>query len=339
MERQDLRMAPDLQAQLLALIADDMCAKNYTTDTKENIISFIKESGGELLSHVRANYSPKDRPTLDKLATTLSNHAFFDRGATEETIEFVNEFVFGNYIAEAVVGSESPWIAHDERFVEPAVLAFGSREAEKRRTLWNKLSDIRLFLDPSSRMKFESILTNKIDTAEYDNCDLKSLKLKGVAIFETKSISGSVFYSSDFSSVSFNFKNILDVTFINCSFWDCELISEHDDLSVSFFNCEDNNGFISKVEGVTDCQETEDTNSEITKFILSKVWPMGSSSIERLHHFIGNLCKSEDFTKKEILKEIKRLKSLNYISTANDVNFVVINKIKIPEIKQILGRE
>lgn len=340
MERQDLRMAPDMQTQLLALIADDMCAKNYTTDSKENIISLIKESGGELLSQVRNNYSPKDRPTIDKLATTLSNHAFFDRGAAEETIEFVNEFVFGNYIAEAVVSSQLPWIADDERFVEPAVLAFSSRQPAKRSALWDKLSDIRMFLDPSSRMKFESILTNKIDTAEYDNCDLKSVRLKGLEIFKAKSIKNSVFYSSDFSSVLFNFKNIVDVTFINCSFWDCEFTPEHNEALVSFFNCEDNNGFITKVEGVQDRQETEeDANLEITKFVLSKIWPLGSSSIERLHHFIGNLCKSEDFTKKEILKEIKRLKSLNYISTANDVNFVVINKVKIPEIKQILGRD
>lgn len=68
-----------------------------------------------MLNEVRTLYSVKERPTLDKLATTLSNHAFFDRSNSDENkIEFVNEFVFGNFIAENIINSEKDWIASDE---------------------------------------------------------------------------------------------------------------------------------------------------------------------------------------------------------------------------------
>lgn len=40
------------------------------------MIVTIKEKAGHIINNVRKLYSAKDRPTFDKLATTLSNHAF-----------------------------------------------------------------------------------------------------------------------------------------------------------------------------------------------------------------------------------------------------------------------
>lgn len=156
MDRQELRMNPDQQSTFLALIAEDMCENNYTSDTKEKLISTIKNKASHLLNEVRTLYSAKERPTLDKLATTLSNHAFFDRSNSDENkIEFINEFVFGNFIASNIVNYQGDWIASDERFVEPAVLSYVPRDNDSRLLLWQKLGMMKEFLDTSSRMKFE----------------------------------------------------------------------------------------------------------------------------------------------------------------------------------------
>jgi len=183
-DRQELRMSTEKQSELLRIIAEDMCDNNYTSDSKENIISIIKEKASHLLSEVRSNYSPKDKPTIDKLATTLSNHAFFDRSTQgENNIEFINEFVFGNYIADTILTYDDDWLASDERFVEPAVLSYISRDDASKNILWKKLHLMSDFLDSSSRMRFEYLLTGCIKDTAYSNSEINSITIKGIALF------------------------------------------------------------------------------------------------------------------------------------------------------------
>ena len=339
-DRQELRMSPDQQKELLKIIASDMCDNNYTSDSKEKLISTIKEKAGHLINDVRKLYSGKDRPTIDKMATTLSNHALFDRSSRNENhIEFINEFVFGNYIAENILEQDGKWLCSDERFVEPAVLSYAPRSGIERSNLWSGLTEIKSFIDSSSRMRFEYILTEKIDEPEYNEEEISSINIKSARLFDAGLIENSVFNECTFNDSLFNFYNFHDVTFINCNFWDCESSSLSE--SVSFYNCKSNNDFIS------DDYDDYDVDSEVNAlpslnkvehYILSKVWPIGSPSIERLHHFIGVIMKTEDFPKRDIIKGIKSLKRRKILQDANNVNFVEVNKEKFSEIKSLLGR-
>lgn len=341
MDRQELRMNPDQQSTFLALIAEDMCENNYTSDTKEKLISTIKNKASHLLNEVRTLYSAKERPTLDKLATTLSNHAFFDRSNSDENkIEFINEFVFGNFIASNIVNYQGDWIASDERFVEPAVLSYVPRDNDSRLLLWQKLGMMKEFLDTSSRMKFEGLLTNLINDQVYDKSEITSLSIKNISIFPVNIISNSLFNECIFNNSSINFDNFKDVTFLNCSFWDCNLnINESSDLN--FFNCKSNDKLPSNFDDEElepDLIEKSHSLTNIEIYILEKIWPNHADVINRLHVFIGQLLKSEKHDKKSILKGIRSLKQLEYLTDANNTNFVAVNKEKIGEIKTILGR-
>lgn len=342
MDRQELRMNPDQQSKFLALIAEDMCDNNYTSDTKEKLISTIKNKASNILNEVRKLYTAKERPTLDKLATTLSNHAFFDRSNSDENkIEFVNEFVFGNYIATNIIEHQGDWVASDERFVEPAVLSFVPRDTDSRILLWKKLGMMKDFLDSSSRMKFESLLTNLVNDSVYDQSEITSLNIKDVSLFPYTKIKSSLFNECIFNNSIINFNNFNDVTFLNCSFWNCNLqINEASDLN--FFNCKSND----KLPSIGDEEDIVEMNppnynfnlSEIELYILDKIWPSTSEGITRLHFFVGNILKSDMYDKKSILKGIKSLKRLELLTDANDTNFVAVNKEKIGEIKNILGK-
>ena len=309
MDRQELRMNPQQQTELLRLVANDMCDNNYTADAKEKIINVIKEKASHLLNEVRTLYTPKDRPTIDKLATTLSNHAFFDRSNQgENNIQFINEFVFGNYIAESIVSSEDDWIASDERFVEPAILAYLARDYDQRNTLWNELSLMCEFLDKSSRMKFEAALTDHVEEAHYSESDITSITLKKIDIFQVGELKGSIFNDCAFQDVNFNLANMVDVTFLNCNFWNCSYeLDENVEPEINFINCRDNNHFVEEIEKLELIDEAE-PKLNVAFYIFSKLWPIGSQSIDRLHYFIGNLFKTDEYDRKEITKEIKRLK-------------------------------
>lgn len=338
MDRQELRMNPKQQANLLTAIASDMCENNYTSDSKEKIIDLIKGKCSELLSEVRSLYSPVDKPTIDKLASKLSNHAFFDRSNQEENnIEFINEFVFGNYIANNAIEVGSSWMASDERFVEPAILSYSPRDNESRLLLWDSLRSMTEFLDSSSKMKNQSILTGVVDGDDYDNSDITSISIKSISLFEIGGITNSVVKDCIFTECKFYFDNFNDVTFLSCTFWDCEF-TKIDNTELAFYNCTDNNGFVEDIEKLDTSPIIErDTPADI--YVLEKIFPVGNNSIKRLHYFTANLFKTSDYSRKEILKAVKFLKRDGYLLDANDANFVAINKSRINEIKSKLGRD
>ncbi len=339
-DRQELRMNPEQQTILLSIVASDMCENDYTSDSKEKIINIIKEKAADLLKDVRKMYTAVDRPTIDKLATTLSNHAFFDRSNQgENNIQFVNEFVLGNYISENILKTED-WMASDERFVEPAVLSYVPREKRIKETLWRKLSTMNDFLDISSRMKFEGLLTNQIRDNVYNDTDISSLTLRSIEFFKTGSITNSIFNKNTFHNTIFYYHNLKDITFLSCDFWDCTFHLNDGALisDINFLNCHDNNNFISDSEDESLEDSTSGDKTDIKDYILLKFWPEGQTSLKSLFYFTASLFKTNNFSKKEIIKEIKSLKKEKLLIEAHDSNFIAINKSKIIEIKKILGR-
>lgn len=342
MDRQELLMNPEKQSILLRIIAEDMCNRNYTADSKEKIINLIKDKGQHLLNEVRSNYSPKNKPTIDKLATTLSNHAFLDRSDKwDNRIQFVNEFVFGHYIASNIVEIGQEWIASDERFVEPAVMAYTVRNKGDRIKLWSDLHTMKEFLDLSTRMKYEALLTGIVSDKCYDSANISSVNFRECTFFNNTITYNCVFSECKFSNVNFEMNNLCNITFLNCCFYDCSLMSENNQgYDVSFYNCEDNNNLISKIEEENSRIDTSETDEQasIRHYIFSQMWPVGSLSIERLHFFTANLFKTSEFSRKEITKEIRRLRQDGYLTIANDSNFIAINKEKFGEIKTLLGR-
>ena len=338
MHRQELRMNPLQQSNLLTIVASDMCENNYTSDSKDRIIELIKEKCSGILSEVRSLYSPVEKPTIDKLASKISNHAFFDRSNQEESnIEFVNEFVFGNYIANNVIEVGSSWMASDERFVEPAILSYSPRDEESRLLLWGSLKSMSEFLDSSSKMKSQSTLTGEVSGAGYDSSDISSISIKGISLFETGGIANSVIKDCTFTECKFYFDHFDDVTFLNCIFWNCVFVKSGDS-EIAFYNCKDDNGFVDDVERLDLSLDIErEVPADI--YVLEKILPVGNNSIKRLQYFTANLFQTTDYTRKEILKAVKSLKRDGYLLDAHDANFVAINKSKINEIKSKLGRD
>ena len=339
MDRQELRMSPEQQNDFLKIIASDMCDNNYTSDSKEKLVNTIKVKAGHLIAEVRKLYTAKDRPSIDKMATTLSNHAFFDRSSKGDGhIEFINEFVFGNYISEVILSSGGDWITSHERFVEPAVLSYSPRSMKERLKLWSGLSVMKEFLDHSSRMRFEGLLNDNIKESSYDGVEISSVTIRSTPFFKKGHIKNSVFNDCTFNDCYFEFSSFDDVTFINCTFWNC---SQSDTCNeVNFYNCKSNNGFEPADDLDIDATDECKSNllSDVEVYILEKMWPVGSPSIERLHHFIGTILNTDVYTKREVVKGIKSLKKSKILLDPNNANFIEINKKEIGRIKILLGR-
>ncbi|AUV88312.1 right-handed parallel beta-helix repeat-containing protein [Vibrio campbellii] len=341
MERQKLPMQPEKQTKFLTKVAESMCEGNYTSDSKERIVELIKLKCAKLLEETRRSYLAKDRPTLDGLATTLATHAFFDRSNQGDgRIEFINEFVFGNYIAESVLNYEGEWLASDERFVEPAISSYSARTPIERNTLWEKLEPMSIFLSESDRMSYEIKMLGEVLCDSYNESSVNSIDISNVNFFENVCVSDISFSNCNFSSVVFFMDNIKNATFINCKFYDCNsIINDISSNSVEFLNCTSSNEFMSELE---ECQEEEksDDITELTKQIFRKFFPVGSGSCERVHIPLASVYKiqSQGYTKREITYEIKKLKREGLLKDAQESSYVAINIQKMAEIKQLLGK-
>lgn len=341
MERQNLPMLPENQTKVLATIAEHMCEKDYTSDGKDKIVELFKSKCFQLLESTRKLYPIKDRPTIDELATTLATHAFFDRSNQGEgRIEFINEFVFGNYIAEAILKFEGEWIASDERFVEPAISSYRPRTLYERKSLWNKLEFMKVFLSDSDRMSYEIKMLGTIYDEDYSGTSINSLDVSNTSFFENKSVNGISFSNCSFSNVKFYIENIENATFINCKFYDCSIVA--DDIkenSIELLNCLANNDFLRILE---ENQVIEELNlpSELTLQIFRRYFPVGSGSCERIHIPLASVYKIQvdGCTKRDITKEIKRLKKEELLIDASDSSYIAINSSKMAEIKQLIGR-
>lgn len=338
-ERQDLLMIPEKQSVVLSSIAMDMCENDYTSDNKEKIIDLIKNKNTMILDETRLLYPGKDRPTIDALANKLATHAFFDRSNQgENRIEFVNEFVFGNYIARGIIeNNTNDWLAADERFVEPAVQSYLPRNNSERRLLWNRLLGMREFLTSTDHMKYEYLLEQHIDLGIYSGTTITGLEFENTVFFENSEIENSVFNECSFSNSVFNFPNFHDVTFISCQFYNCTYPVDSRPYDISFLNCTDNNNLI------LDNEQTEenipnDDELKLEREILGKFMPLGSNSITRLHIYTGVLYKLEGYSRRSITKAIKRLKDKEILESANSSSFTAINKFNVGEVKKILGR-
>src|SRR5699024_2251772 len=118
-------------------------------------------------------------------------------------IEFVNEFVFGNYIAKDILRTSAgeEWLANDERFVEPAVASYAARTEEERLSLWSGLSSMMEFLSASDKLKFELVMLNTIVSENYSSSSFMSLSIEGVNLFDGSQVEEISFSNCTFKNV------------------------------------------------------------------------------------------------------------------------------------------
>ena len=76
-----------------------MTEYDFTAESKDTIKDFIKEYNLKILRSSLKDYSADEKPSIEDLVETLSNHAFLDR-KPNGNIGIVNDFIFGLLVGE-----------------------------------------------------------------------------------------------------------------------------------------------------------------------------------------------------------------------------------------------
>jgi hypothetical protein len=330
-ERQDLRMTIEMQAEVLRKIAEDMISNGYTAEERDYIIKFLLEKCTKEIESTRNQYSSSDKPTREEIANKLASHALFDRSATESAkIGFVNEFSLGNYVAENII-SDAEWLGDDLRFIEPAVKSYSPRTRQSREILFDRLKGSLPYLDTLSRIEISADLVGLLpDDLNYDSVDGVELSFIEIG---SKKLTSFQFNESVFKDCRIIKSGLDKVTFLNCKFFDCEVIGDDFNGSVYVLGGSSSPEIIPQLNNSATKQEelpAPDHEKLIERSILKRFWPAGDPLDQKptrpIYKPMKHLCQPFDgFGSVELYSGIVRLIRSGILSEMSRSNLISLH--------------
>jgi hypothetical protein len=339
--RQDLRMNPSRQQRILKSIAEDMMNFGYTSETRDYIVDQIARDNSKLIEDAIASYPPGQRPTKEGLVNKLASHALLDRNVREpDKIGFVNEFVFGHFVAQ-VITKERDWMSDDLRFIEPAVISYQPRSTQAKDKLWNSLRPSIEFIPVSDRVDISARLRGEIGFELRDD-EAQGLEFTDLLIGEN-SIASFQFNECIFRKCRFDLRKMRNVTFLNCRYYDCSVVEPLASGSIHELG---GSGDLEVIELLTKSTAATaelvkpDRQLLLERAVLERFWPVGRDTVMHKHRPIKGICAGlSEFDRGEVLDAITSLKKKEILLVAHQSSFVEINFEEILSIRDILGRQ
>lgn len=325
-ERQELNIEPQKQKAIFKKLASSMAEFDITSDTKSWIKEFIQDENYEILEIARKSYPLAKRPSLDELTNTLSNHALLDRKGRGDNIGFVNDFIFGTFIGEAIEKGDISEVKDiSNHMIELATTAFQFQDVTNKNALYEKVKSKTTY-SPSERFAIEYLLKKEIisdfEDASFNDISISSIKFENSSQFKRCVFANCVFEDTYFSGEAFE-----NTSFVNCVFHNCES-SENCSTSICILllNCNDyDSGFIENIDKsiVEIEEETQDLRSEILlKFFDSANRPRHKKISIVIAEFPAE-------SRGQVSKEINRLKSEKLLRINGNNAFLTDDSIQM----------
>lgn len=329
--RQNLKLDNETQFRIFRKLNRFMAEFNFTAETKETIKDFIKDYNQKILIDSLKNYKNDEKPTLEELAETLSNHVFLDR-KTDGNIGFINDFVFGYLIGENLIlkkfqehyGEDFINIIPQD-FSQKSIETFKIQSRENKEKLWSEFSnnkfpyDKEFFFDLDYFLK-EKICRNSKDLFITDRI-IKDMQLKDFTfencVFSGVTFENCKFYPSYFSKTSFQ----------NCKFYESTLMEDititYDDFAL--YACVDNNDFIENINlfygKESDSYSSLDIN-DLTEQIVLQQFLHVDIKRPKPRKFSAIKMRLSEYSDKEISSVIDSLIKKRFLHFKDDVGFI-----------------
>lgn len=286
----------------------------------------------EYLHRYDLNVYNEERPNEETFIQKLVHHAFLDRKSQNiQIIGFLNDFIFGNFIAEAILGEQLDPSKVNSKYIELAATSFAVKRETAREELYKKIESMIQQLDVSERIVIDMNLKGK-SVGKYED---------GLIGFETFSDrfqfdASSRFVNVCFSQCIFNevelHNSIFDnCQFVNCQFYNCNLVKDDQKQnSMQFIAC---NG-IDEWKDITE-KETSD-GRDYEKIVLEQYWRPGRANADPRHTYRTLLkgLATEEYV--FVDEAISNLKNRGILTTKGP--YLALNMKMMNEIRDTLGR-
>ncbi len=314
-ERQNLAILPADQLVIFQKLAGIFTDYNINSEERGFLKDFFKEYNLKVLEQSLDQYPGSNKPTIDEMIDTLTNHALLDRvGTRSDRIGFLNDFIFGTLIGENLVSNnyQLDYSSFPESKAELALSAWRFQDSTKKTHLWTVFENQKFHFSGPLRLSSDAYLKEEI-LHSFTEEQFDSFSFDEVAFGKKSKFEKCVFINCEFKNCVLDFSVFFNCSAVNSRFINCE-ISNHSELSsssISFFACI-NHGTegLNELTGKHEFEEFEE-NSRSTKLnleqtILPLMFKVGG--IKPKWKSISNIINELDhLPQKEILKEIQRL--------------------------------
>ncbi|MCG2461467.1 NACHT domain-containing protein [Flavobacteriaceae bacterium F89] len=331
--RQNIKLNTETQLRIFRKLMRFMTEFNITAESKDTIKDLIKSYNQKILQSSLKEYISEEKPSMEDLVETLSNHVFLDRKPNGD-IGFVNDFIFGLLVGDNLILNkyEEYYPEIDkilpQDFASKAVQSFKIQSVDRRKMLLEEFNSKPFNFEPKFFFNLEYSYLNKF-RREYNNLYIDDNELNNILFETNQQFTECVFSNITFNNCVFNLIAFCGSTFHNCSFYNCQLEpcnnKKFNDFAV--FACTSNNDFLETLDSLLD-QNQEDSKVENIAhkdlneiFVLSQFFGIGNLKprARKFSHLKDILI---EYQPKEINKILSSLKSKGYLHFKDDVGFI-----------------
>jgi len=284
-------------------------------------------------------YTDNDiRPlNVEEFAAKFVHHALLDRVQPRANkIGFINDFVFGFFIAQAIkegIITEKTKELRNEKYIAFIVDACLIESSENKETMYHFLKPFISCLNDKQSLETELALMDKPLGRRQD-------VFYDYIFFSNKEFSDCSFENCTFSSCTFQ-DCLFDSTvfsncyFINCQFYDCDLINENTPIAnASFINCVGEAVFncISEPDPI----KVIDDNKTFKIGILENFWPKGKDRADSKRTIISIFKGTRGKDRKMIMVALTELVKDGFLTLSG--GYYILNHKKMDAIRDYLGR-
>jgi hypothetical protein len=331
--RQNIKLNTETQLRIFRKLMRFMTEFNITAESKDIIKDLIKSYNQKILQSSLKEYISEEKPSMEDLVETLSNHVFLDRKPNGD-IGFVNDFIFGLLVGDNLIlnkyeeyYSEVDKILPQD-FASKAVQSFKIQSVDRRKMLLEKFNSKPFDFESKFFFNLEYSYLNKF-SREYNNLYIDDNELNNISFETSQQFNECVFSNITFNNCVFNLIAFCGSTFHNCSFYNCRLEPCENKMFNDFavFACTSNNDFLETLDSLLDQSQKDSKAENIANedlsdiFVLSQFFGIGNLKprARKFSHLKDILI---EYQPKEINKVLSSLKSKGHLYFKDDVGFI-----------------
>ncbi|MDY0989152.1 NACHT domain-containing protein [Flavobacterium sp. CFBP9031] len=326
--RQNLKLSNESQLRIFRKLNRFMSEFNITAESKDTIKDFIKEYNLKILQDSLRDYIAEERPTIEDLVDTLSNHVFLDR-KNNGNVGFVNDYIFGNFIGENLIYKK--FQEHYKNFTEvipqdfalKSIESFKIQNHDNKILLWEIYNENDFKFDMNFYFELDYNLIKKFSRC-YTNLFLIDKTIRNINFDSSSNFIECNFSSVNFENCKFNTSIFEKTSFQNCGFYSCEITNSDkiEFINFAIYACNTNNSFLEEIENRLLIEDGKKANKKLTEEDVLKHFFQVDGIKPRARKFSYIKKILTDYTDREVSKIIDNLKKKEYLHFKDDVGFI-----------------
>lgn len=337
LERQNLEFTEDELHTVMKQLAAEFVRYDMTSETIEFIQDLLREILKEDLLRYRTRYRNKNLSeegilSADEYIGRVSHNYLLDRvSANSNQISFINEFIFGILVGEAVRDGILEEEELYERFIDMSATAFAVREKEIRIEYYNKIKNRLVQASNVSRLNAEMCLLREAGS-DYEDGYFRGFYFNSDFYFSAKyKFMDCTFDTCTFDKCNIQAEVFVDCKFLNCQFYDV-IIEGVPNKNLVFMSCD---GY-EKLKNTQVLVENDENVDYYEKIVLEQFWKRGYDRAELRRSYIAlfrGIKGNEQVYVQNAINSLLKRGLLNELNVCYELNIA-----HMEEICHILGR-